>query len=85
MTVTELGYFFIFIEKVFGDTTLQSDSTGMVKIKDKSGVTIGQYSVQYGSPNDVWLRMDKIPPEKKKDVEKVLQSGRFETIVNDNG
>lgn len=87
MTINELGSFLIFVQRLFGECTMHPEGAGSntVKIKDKHGVAIAQYEISYGAPTNTWIRMDKIPENKKKEVEKVLQSGRLDNIVLDNG
>ena len=88
MTITELGSFLAFVESLFGSCTIdiQTATSGtMVKLRNDKSIIVATVTFAYGSVSEVWIRIDKIPPEKKKEAEKVLQAGRFETIVANNG
>ncbi len=81
MTVSELGEFLIFMERIFGPLHL-SYYEGNARLQDASGNRVGQFTPRGTKVTEVWIRLDLIPPEKKKEVEKELQSSRFSTIVD---
>lgn len=90
MTVTELGAFFMYVEQIFGVCSIHSkteaNSTAMtMTLKNSKNDSVAQVTLRYERVEDVWLRVDKIPEPKRKEAEKALQTGRFETIVSNNG
>lgn len=82
MTVSELGEFLLFMERVFGPLTM-STYEGVARLNNAKGDRVAQYTPKHTGITEVWVRMDMIPPEKKKEAEKELQSSRFSTIVTE--
>jgi hypothetical protein len=85
MTVSELGSFFAYVDKVFGGVTinpLHSGGKSVLTLMNKQGYEVARVTLTYNSIDEAWIRTDKIPPEKAKEVKEELQSGRFANILS---